>query len=148
MAIPVLAIETAAFARMRGDTTLQGLMTSGSAPNWSIYGFEGVPINQAFPYIAAGVPMTQAGSAETMGTPGKDVRLQISVMTQTGPDGGFAQAWAIANRIDDLFNRKALDLSASGFSNFFIMFESAPELPQSDGITQHIPITFKLMTQG
>lgn len=148
MAIPVLAIETAAFARMRGDTTLQGLMTSGSAPNWSIYGFEGVPINQPFPYISAGVPVTQAGSAETMDTPGKDVRLQISVLTQSGASGGFAQAWEIANRIDDLFNRHALDLSASGFSNFFILFESAPELPQPDGITQHIPVTFKLMTQG
>lgn len=148
MALPTLAIETAALARMRGDSTLQSLMTSGSTPLYSIYGFDGVPTNQAFPYIAAGVPTTQAGSAETMSTPGKDVRLQISVLTQTGPDGGFAQAWGIANRIDDLFNRKALDLSASGFSNVFILFESAPELPQPDGITQHIPITFKLMTQG
>jgi Protein of unknown function (DUF3168) len=148
MALPTLAIETAAMSRMRGDTTLQGLLTGSAAPLWSIFGLDGVPINQPFPYIAAGVPITQTGSAETMSTPGRDAFLQVSVLTQAGASGGFAQAWAIANRIDDLFNRKALDLSASGFSNFFLMLENALEQPQADGITQHIPMRFKLMTQG
>src|SRR5256885_1489029 len=107
MALPTLAIETAALARMRGDAALQALMTSGSAPLWSMYGFDGVPTLTPFPYIAAGVPTTQTGSAETMDMPGRDAWLQISVLTQTGASGGFKQAWTIANRLDDLFNRKA-----------------------------------------
>lgn len=148
MALPTLAIETAALARMRGDSTLQSLMTSGSTPLYSIYGFDGVPTNQAFPYIAAGVPTTQNGIAETMDMQASDAFLQVSVLTQTGPDGGFAIAWAIANRIHTLFHRKALDLSASGFSNFFCALENALEQPQADGITQHIPMRFKLLNQG
>lgn len=148
MALPTLAIETAALLRMRGDTTLQGLMTSGSAPLYSIYGFDGVPPLTAFPYIACGVPTTQNGSAETMDLQAADVFLQISVLTQTGLDGGFAIAWGIANRVHTLFDRQALTLVGGSASNFFCAFEQAPEQPQQDGLTQHIPMRFRLLTQG
>lgn len=148
MALPTRAIEIVALARMRGDATLQGMMTAGVTPLWSIYGFDEIPTNTPFPYIAAGVPTSQAGGAETMDMPGVDSWLQVSVLTQTGQTGGFAQAWSIANQVHELFNRKALDITASGFSNFFLLFENALEQPQADGITQHIPMRFKLMNQG
>lgn len=148
MGIPASAIEIAALARLRGDTTLQGLMTSATASPWSIFPFGSVPINQAFPYIACGVPVNQVGTADVMALAGVDSELQISVLTQTGATGGFHTAWQIANRVNALFDRQALDISASGFSNFFLKFQSAPEMPQDDGLTQHIPMRFRLMTQG
>lgn len=148
MSYPNGAIETAAIARMRGDATLQGLMTGASAPLWNIFDFEGVPTNTPFPYVAAGVPTTGAGTAETMDLESTDSELQVSILTQTGASGGFKQARTIAARVYKLFNRQALDLSASGVSNFFLMFAGSQELEQPDGISQHIPMRFKLMTQG
>lgn len=148
MSFPNGAIEAAAISRMRGDTALQLLMTSTTQSPWNIFDFDGVLTNTPFPYIAAGVPSTIVGTAETMDLAGTDSTLQVSVFTQTGQAGGFLQARGIAKRVYDLFDRKGLDLSASGMSNFFLKFESAAEEPQQDGLTQHIPIKFKLMTQG
>lgn len=147
MGLPTDAIEVATIARLRGDTSLQALIGS-AAPLWNIFDFNGVPINQAFPFIAAAPIANQVGSAMTLEMNAVDTWIQISIYTQTGATGGFKQARGIASRIYDLFHRQALDLSASGFSNFFCLFENAPEEPQPDGITQHIPMRFKLMTQG
>lgn len=148
MSYPNGAIETAAISRLRGDPTLQGLMTSASSPLWNIFDFGGIPTNTPFPYIATGVPTAQRGAAETMALAGADTELQISILTQTGASGGFAQARTIAGRVYQLFNRQALNLSASGISNFFLMFAGSQELEQPDGISQHIPMRFKLMNQG
>jgi hypothetical protein len=41
-----------------------------------------------------------------------------------------------------------LDLSASGFSNFFLLFENKLEMPGPDGISQQVIMRFHLMTQG
>lgn len=141
-------IQSAAIARYRADTTLQGLLVGSQAPLWNIYDANGVPTNTTFPYVVLYQITVQSGTAMTFAQDGQDVWTQVSVFTQTGADGGFSQARGIAKRVYDLTNRQPLDLSSSGLADVFLMFEASSEEPQPDGITQHIPMRFKHMTQG
>lgn len=143
MGLPTGEIQTAVIAKLRGDATLQGLLTGAVTPYWSIFDEGGVPTNQAFPYVATFPIMTQSGTALTMATDATDVFLQISVYTQAG---GFKSARAIAKQVYTLINRQSLTL-AGGFTNFFTLFENEQELAM-EGVTQGVVHRYKLMTQG
>ena len=146
MTLPTGAIESALITRYRADAVLQGLLTGAASPTWNIFDANAVPINQPFPYVAVNVITEQLGTAFTAGRDSVDSFVQVSVFTQSGASGGFATARAIAIEIYAITHRQALDLSASNLSNFFLLFQDKQEI--ADGITQHIPIRFKLMTQG
>jgi hypothetical protein len=145
MSLPTAAIQTAFLARYRADAALQGLLAGSAAPTWNIFDEGGVPTNQAFPYVVVCPVTNQSGTALVMGLDGVDSFVQISIFTQ---HGGFAQARAIAKRIYDLTQTKPLDLSASSFSQFFLLFDNEQEMQQQDGLTQHIAHRYQLMTQG
>jgi len=145
MSLPTAAIQTAALARYRADTPLQGLLVGSVTPTWSIFDQGGVPTNKTFPYVVLFPILSQVGTALAFGTDAVDTYLQVSVFTQAG---GFAQARAIIKRIYDITQEKAFDLSGSGFNQFSLMFDNEQEAPQQDGITQAIHHRFKLMSQG
>ena len=145
MSLPTGAIQTGFITRYRADTPLQGLLTGATAPEWSIYDQNGVPTNRAFPYVVLFPITSQSGTVLSFGTDAVDTFVQISVFTQAG---GFAQARAIMKRIYDITHEKALDLSASSFNQFFLLFDNEQESPESDGITQQIAHRYQLMTQG
>lgn len=147
MGLPTGEIEVAAIARLRGDTTLQGLLVGASSPTWNVFDAHGVPTNQAFPYLVVQEITTQSGSALAIGPTAQDatdVFVQISAYTQAA---GFKQARGIAKQVYSLFHRQSLVLTG-GFTNFFLLFENAQEVPQSDGLTQGLIQRFKLMIQG
>jgi Protein of unknown function (DUF3168) len=150
MSLPTNAIQTALLLRLRADTTLQGLLVGSSSPSWSIYDEGGVPTNRAFPYITTYPITEQQGTGLVMGLDGVDSYVQVSVFTQTGASGGFAQARGIAAQAYKLLQppAKPLDLSASGLSNFFCMSDNKTEQMGQDGISQQIVMRFHLMTQG
>lgn len=148
MALPTAEIQTGFITRYRSDIPLQGLLVGSVAPTWSVFDAEGVPTGQSFPYVVVQPITSQSGTALTMGLDAVDTYIQVSVVTQTGVTGGFAQARAIAKQIYKLTHLKPLDLSSNGFSQFFLMFENESELTQSDGMTQMITHRYKLMTQG
>lgn len=148
MTLPTPDIITAALTRYRADTTLQGLLVGSSAPLWSIFDEEGVPVNRPFPYVTVFPITSTSGTGLVMGLDGVDTWLQLAVYTQTGASGGFAQARGIMKQLYSLTQPKPFDLSGSGLSNFFCMFENEQETPQQDGITQQIVHRYKLMTQG
>jgi hypothetical protein len=143
MGYPVAAIQIAIIARLRGDATLPGLLTGAVTPEWSIYDADGIPTNKLFPYIGTFPITNQVGSDLAFGTDAMDTWQQVSVFTKSK---GFAQARAIAGRIYGLLDQKGLDLSASGFNQYFLLFNQDQEL--GDGIYQHIPMRFALRTQG
>lgn len=148
MSLPTPDIQAGFIARYRGDTPLQGLLTGSVAPMWGVFDENGAPTNQPFPYVLVFPITSQSGTARTMGMDAVDTYMQISIVTQTGASGGFAQARAIAKQIYKITHMKALDLSANGFNQFFLLFDDEQEMPQSDGITQMIVHRYKLMTQG
>lgn len=148
MAVPTGAIQAAFIARLRGDTTLQGLLTGSTTPTWSIFDSGGVPVSQPFPYIVVFPILSQIGEDLSLGTDAVNTFVQTSVFTQTGASGGFFQARGIAARIYALMHEKALDLSSSGFNQYLLLFDNEQEIPQADGITQLIATRWKLQTQG
>lgn len=148
MSLPTPDIQAGFIARYRGDIPLQGLLVGSAAPTWNVFDADGVPTNQPFPYIVVQPITSQSGTALVMGLDGVDTYMQVSVVTQTGASGGFAQARAIAKQVYKLTQNKPLNLSASGFSQFFLLFDNEQELSQSDGISQMVVHRYKLMTQG
>lgn len=147
MTLPTTAIETGYITRYRDNATLQGLLGNPTNPPGAVFDMNGVPVGQSFPYVVVGILTEQEGTSETMAVDGVDSYMQVSVFTQSGQDGGFAQARAIAAQIYALTNRQPLNLSAQNLSQFFAKFKSKSE-EGKDGITQHIPMIFHLMTQG
>ncbi len=113
------------------------------APNWNIFDAASVPTNQPFPYVAVSIPTDQIGETETASQDATDSYPQVSIFTRSG---GFAQARNIAAEIRLLTHKQPLDLSASSLSQFFILYQSKQEI--FDGVAEHIPIRFKLITQG
>jgi hypothetical protein len=151
MAMPNGAIMTAMIARYRADTTLKGLLGNPTTPPGNIFdGGGGVPPNQAFPYVAVYIPTSTSGTTLAMGQDAVDSYVQVSAFTQPGATGGLKQARIIIARIYDLTQPPApsLNLSASGFANFFLLFENEQEVPPTqDGITPSVVHRYKLMTQ-
>lgn len=148
MSLPTGAIQTAFIARLRGDATLQALLTGSTAPTWNIFDSGGVPVGQPFPYIVAFPILSQSGEDLSFGTDAVDAFVQSSVFTQSGASGGFSQARGIAARIYTLMHENALDLSLNGFNQYLLLFDNEQEIPQADGITQLIATRWKLQTQG
>lgn len=148
MALPTAEIQSGFISRYRNDAPLQGLLVGSTAPTWNIFDATGVPTGQSFPYVVVQPITSQSGTAMVMGRDGVDTYMQVSVVTQTGATGGFAQARAIAKQIYFQTHLKPLDLSEDGFSQFFLQFDNEQEMGQQDGISQMIVHRYKLMTQG
>jgi hypothetical protein len=147
MSLPTIAIQTAAITRYRTDTILRGLL-GGIAPIWKIYDEDGAPTNTPFPYIMVAINQSVRGTAFSFQIDAVDAILQVSVFTQVGASGGYAAVRALTKRIYDLTQKMPFDLSASGFSNFFLLFESEGLTQPTDGITQEMALRFHLMVQG
>jgi hypothetical protein len=143
MSYPVPAIQIAIIARLRGDTTLRGLL-GGTAPEWNIYDADGVPDNQPPPYVVTFPITNQSGEDMSFGMDAMDTYQQISAFAKSK---GYAKARAIAAVIYNLFcPNKPLDLSASGFNQYNLIFDNDQELP--DGIAQQIAQRYKIQTEG
>lgn len=147
MGLPTIAIQQAAITRYRADTTLQGLL-AGSSPLYNIFDENGAPTNTPFPYIVMHPISSKKGKSLTFALDAVDNILQVWIYTQQGASGGMATARQIEKRIYDLTQKQPFDLSASGFNNFFLLFQDSKEPQSSDGITQEIVMQFQLMTQG
>jgi len=143
------ATQAAFIARLRGDATLQGLMTSGSSPEWSIYdqGGGGI-ITPVFPYVYVHPIASQKGAAWVMGTDASDVFMLVNVYTRYE---GFAQARAIAARCYQLLDGPsgAAPLVITGFATVSVTHANRQELEETqDSLVQHIADRYTIMTQG
>ncbi len=147
MGLPTIAIQTAAITRYRADTTLQGLL-AGATPLWNIFDEDGAPTNTPFPYVVMHPRKSKRGKALTFTIDAVDSIFEVWIYTQQGASGGFAKVRQIERRIYDITQKQPFDLSASGFSNFFLLYQDSTEGPSPDGITQPIVMQFQLMTQG
>lgn len=147
MGLPTIAIQTAAITRYRADTTLRGLLAGGS-PLYNIFDENGAPTNTPFPYLVVYPISAKRGEQLTFALDAVDSVFQVSVYTQQGASGGLAKARSITKRVYDTTHKILFDLSASGFTNFFLLFQSEDVIPTQDGITQEIAVRFELRTQG
>lgn len=144
MGLPVGEVQTAAIARLRGDTVLQGLLVGAVTPRWSIFDTGGVPTGQAFPYIVVSIITAKLGTALAMGTDATDIYLQTSTFDY---NAGFARSRGIAKQVHADMEAQPLTLTG-GFLNFFILLDNYQEIMQKDGLTSQVVQRWHLMTTG
>lgn len=148
MGVPTGEIEAAAIARLRGDSTLQGMLGNPVNPPGSVFDANGLAVNQAAPYIGVFLPTNMKGTAKAFGSDSVDTIMQVSIFTNVGGvDAGFEQARGIAKQTYALLQEQSLVLTG-GFRNFFIQFQNQQEAPEPDGLTQQIAQRYLLKTQG
>lgn len=142
MALPHQELLTALFTTLRGDTTLQGLITGATAPTWGIY--DAVPTNAPFPYVVIHEVSSTTGIALTMPN-GKanDFLIPFDVFSQYA---GFQEAQKIASRIDTLVNE--VSQSMTDFQNYMTLINDTKQIPEPDGITRRLMVRYKFYTQG
>lgn len=139
------ATQVAFIARLRGDATLQGLMSGASAPEWNIFGkMGGGQTVDTFPSVYVW-PITTLfpGTTLAAGSDANDVLMQVDVFTSFE---GFDQAEDIDDRIYDLFHMPggAAALSLTGFTNTWTQALNKHELEEvSDQPIQHIARQFQ-----
>ena len=143
MGYPVPEIQTAFITRYRANTTLHGLLTGATAPEWGVFDADGVPVGYPGDYIVTFPITNQIGEDMSFDADATDTFQQVSIFTKSR---GFARARAIAKEVKNTTHKQALDLSASNFNQYLLLFEADQELP--DGTNQHIPQRYKLQTQG
>lgn len=138
------ATQAAFIARLRGDSTLQGLMTGASSPEWNIFdkGGGGQTVD-TFPSIYVHPITVSTGTVLAAGQDANDVYVQVDVFTAFE---GFEQARAIDDRVYDLFDMRgtASALTLTGFTNTWTKSYSKHELEEvSDTLVQHIARQFQ-----
>ncbi len=138
------ATQTAVIARLRGDATLQGLMTGASVPEWNIFDkMGGGQTVDTFPSIYVHPITVASGTVLSMGNDANDVYMQVDVFTSFE---GFEQARAIDDRVYDLVDMRsgATALTLSGFTNTWTKSCSKHELEEvTDTPVQHIARQFQ-----
>ncbi len=144
MSLPTGEIQTALVARYRDDSTLQGLLGNPINPPGAVFDQGGVQTNQPFPYLVVYEITSISGTTLAMGQDAVDSYIQVSVFTQAG---GLSNARAIAKQVYALTQVKPVDLSASGFAQFFVLFENEQQKEEPDGLTQQIIHRYHFMTQ-
>lgn len=138
------ATQVAIIARLRGDATLQALMTGATSPEWNIFDQGGADdISTVFPRIMVHPITTATGTVISMGDDAADVFTQVSTFTSFE---GFEQARAIDDRIYDLLHMPAgaAALTLSGFANTWTKSTGKHELEETtDRLVQHIARQFQ-----
>jgi hypothetical protein len=143
MGLPQAEMITALLATYKADTTLQGLMTGASAPDWNI--FDAVPTNTPFPYVVLNTITGSPGTALTLGYgKAKDLLVQIDIFSRYA---GFKEAQAIASRIDDLTDEQPFTLSG-GFVNYMTLLNNTVQTVEPDGLTRRVMLRYKFLVQG
>src|SRR5690242_10653448 len=135
--------QVAFIARLRGDTTLQGLMTGASGPEWNIFGKMGSGQTvDTFPSVYVHPITVATGTVLAAGQDANNVFMQVDTFTSYE---GFDQAEDIDDRIYDLFDMRsgAAALSLTGFVNTWTQTFMKHELEETTDVpVQHIAHQF------
>lgn len=143
-----IATQAAFIAKYRGDTTLQGLLSPATSPEWNVFdqGSSG-QITPSFPYVYVH-PITMApGSLLVLGSDANDIYMQVNVYTK---EQGFDLARQIMARLYALTHGPvAGQFTLSSGANVLSLFDNRQELEETqDGLIQHIADRYKLFSQG
>lgn len=132
MASSLWPIQQAIYSTLTGDAILVGMITGV---------FDHVPENQPFPYVTMGegteVPF------RTFGRNGSETTLTMHIWSQYE---GFKEALDILSRMNDLLDDQPL--AVAGYSTVLLLFEHADTMLDSDGITRHVPVRYRMVVQS
>ncbi len=121
-------VQALVFALLNGDSTLTGMA--------KIY--DHVPEQTSFPYIS----LTDFNETpdDTLGTLGRAIDVTIEAWSQAE---GYKELEAITNRIVTLLDNDAAG-SPTGWTLVGSLYSSGDLVRESDGLTRHATMMFKL----
>lgn len=125
---PSLALQKAIIAALRGATDAAGNV------------FDTVPEGDAFPRVTVGDGQSIADLADCYD--GTETNLQIDVWSRAV---GWPEAKRIASAVRETLHDA--DLTLDGHHLELLQFEGAQFLRDPDGITRHVAMTFRALTQ-
>lgn len=141
--LSLVALQTAIRTILVNDATLTSL-TGSSALTSGARVFDGVPDDQAYPYISFADKHVEP--VDTFDKDVNDDRIMLYVWSQSKGD---AEALNIASRVNDLLHGASLDLTASGFRNIpsSLQLEMLDTMREPDGRTRKAIMRYKTMNE-
>jgi hypothetical protein len=127
----LLEIQKAVYSKLTGDITLMGMIKGV---------FDDVPDNQPFPYITIGE--ATENPFNTFERKGRDTTFTLHIWSQYN---GYKEALEILDRMNTLLDNETLPIA--GFSLVYCQFENAATIEESDGVTRHVPVRYRVVIQ-
>ncbi len=129
-------IQQAIWSKLNPGNVLDSTLTT--------LGFTGVydeaAPNTPFDYITFGA--TSETPDNVLGRRGYDLAFQMDIWSQKP---GFKNAQAALARMNTLLDQQTLTLATQ--THIYTMYDHSEELRDPDGLTRHIAVRYKIMTQ-
>lgn len=144
--IMALHVQKACWAKLTQYTPLTSLLSVGPNGEPAVFDAGGVPEGQTFPYVTVG--MVIETSDNTLQHMGRNLACTFHVWSQfnnqTGTEG-FSNALTIANVLTECLDNA--DLRIETGTVWRIQFETMHTLLDPDGVTHHVPVSFRVGAQ-
>ncbi len=127
----MLAVQRAVYGLLGADAALMRLVSGV---------FDEVPDGQAYPYLTVGEATEAADN--TLDRLGRDLTVTLHIWSR---GKGFAEALTILDEVVRVLDGAELVLD-EGVA-WRCQYEVAHTLRDPDGITRHVPVTFRVGTQ-
>ncbi len=126
-------LQRAIYGVLSNDTTLGALVTG-------VFDWGGVPESQAYPYVTIGdateVPFN------TLGKRGYQTTVTLHIWSRAL---GFAEVYSILARLNTLLDQEPLSLQTQ--THIFTMLDNTQTLDDPDGLTHHVAVRYRCLTQ-
>ncbi|MGK5529363.1 DUF3168 domain-containing protein [Streptomyces sp. URMC 129] len=131
---PLLAVQSALYARLSGDQVLADLAPGGV--------LDYVPEDRPYPFVHLGEATEAPDNSHS--TWGRQTTHTLHVWSRYR---GFAQALAIAGRVVELLDHQPLTIS--GWHHLSTRYEFSQTLtdPDPSGMIRHVPVRFRITTE-
>jgi len=129
-------LQEAIVTKLKADATLAGVngLVTG------IFDEGAVPENQAFPYVAIGDGIELPEN--TFGRRGYIPTMMLHIWSQYV---GFKECYTILAQLNELLDQKPLTLATQ--THIYTMYDQSQAMNDPDGITRHLAVRYKFMTQ-
>jgi Protein of unknown function (DUF3168) len=131
MSSSLLPIQQAIYNRLTGDSVLMAKVTGV---------FDYVSDNQAFPYITIGE--ATSNPFRTFSRFGEEVTVTLHIWSRYD---GSKEALEILNEMNRLLADQ--DLAVTGYDTVACFYEFSETLRDPDGITRHLVVRYRIITQ-
>jgi len=131
-------IQTAASEKLVPNNVLDATLASLSVTG--VFDERAVPENQPFDYLTIGDTIEKPNN--TLGRRGYNNAFTIHIWSRAI---GNKNAQAILARLNQLFDQQHLNMATQ--AHVSTMLDSAPFMPQPDGLTLHVPVKYMIYSE-
>lgn len=144
--IMALHVQRAVYKKLKSYKPLTDLLATDENGGVGIFDAGGVPDEQPQPYVTIGMVIENPNN--TLEHMGRDLVCTFHVWAQfnmTSLSEGFADALTIANALAECLDNQKLPLETG--STWRCQFDGLHTLLDPDGVTHHVPVSFRIGAQ-